>query len=144
MSWCVAKLDQLSKAGTPLGPEGEALLRTGRALDTLASVMKLHGRVLPPRALQDLVDNVVTSCVNRVAAGIPWTPKWHLMLHIASRARVHGNPRFYATFLDEDYNGRVKKMAAVCHRYNWHSTLLENFRRTFSAQSTRRGQKRKA
>ena len=42
---------------------------------------------------------------------------------------------FYATFLDEDYNGRVKKIASSLNRYTWHASLLTNFRWLFHRKS---------
>ena len=96
-------------------------------------MLKSHGRNSPPRAVQKFVDASIKSFQNREPADIPWTPKWHLMLHVAARAGPAGNPRFYSTFLDEDYNGRAKKMAAACHKLTWHRTLLANFRVTCSS-----------
>ena len=118
------------------------MLQVGRAFSVLAEVMKRNPRVLPPGELQRFVDATVTAFQHRAAAGIPRTPKWHLMLHVAARARRAGNPRFYHTFMDEDYNGKVAKMAAAGHRLTWHKTLLANFRRTFSALDTRRARPR--
>lgn len=135
-AWCTWKLALLPLE--KLGAQGSALLQVGRAFGAMADVMKRGQRVLQAGELQRFVDATITAFQHRAPAGIPWTPKWHLMLHVAARARLAGNPQFYHTFLDEDYNGRVAKMAAACHRLTWHKTLLANFRRTFSALDTRR------
>ena len=64
----------------------------------------------------------------RPLAGLRGPPKWHLMLHIGARAGFSGNPHFHTTFLDEDWNGRVAKLAAGCHRMTWHKRVLAGFR----------------
>ena len=87
---------------------------------------------MPPAALQELVDQVKRAFVLRPLAGIRGPPKWHLMLHIAARAGFSGNPQFHTTFLDEDWNGRVAKLAAGCHRMTWHKRVLAGFRYAYS------------
>ena len=140
LQWCALKLAELPTAR--LGQQGTALHEVGRSFRKMAETMKRNPRVFPNSELQRFVDATISAFQNRESAGIPWTPKWHLMLHVAARARVAGNPRFYSTFLDEDYNFRVAKMAAVCHRFTWHNNLLSGFRRSFSDAATRQVRQR--
>ena len=137
LDYCVAHLPgRVSRIA-----HGEALLAVGEGLRRTKNVMRDNPRVLPPHALQELLDSVKRAFSCREAAGIPWTPKWHLMLHLASKARVAGNPRFYSTFVDEDFNGRVAKIACACHRLTWYRGVMSHFRVQYSSASRRRNVK---
>ena len=48
--------------------------------------------------------------------GIGRVPKHYLCTHLAHNIPLHWNPRTYPLFLDEAVNGRLWKIAAVCHR----------------------------
>ena len=62
-------------------------------------------------------------------AGIHMTPKFHLMLHLAvNGARTGVNPYCHSTFIDEDFNGRLKALACKAHRLNWHKRVLADLR----------------
>ena len=61
------------------------------------------------------------------------TPKTHLMVHLNDRAKLHGNPWLYTTFLDESLNRELKKVLRLCHQRNFETmgllkivTVLEN------------------
>eukprot|EP00974_Lingulodinium_polyedra_P098687 9564397-Lingulodinium_polyedra.AAC.1 len=58
--------------------------------------MRRCPRDMPPAEIQRYVDSTIAAFQHRATAQIPWTPKWHLMLHIAARVRTAGNPRFYS------------------------------------------------
>ena len=62
--------------------------------------------------------------VLRPLASIRGPPKWRLTLHIGARAGFSGNPQFHNTFLDEDWNDRVAKLAAGCHRITWEKRTI--------------------
>ena len=68
----------------------------------------------------------------REPAGVPFTPKWHLMLHLACDSLWRGNPQTYGTFMDENLNGFLGKLAAHCHRTSWYKSVLGNFRMTIT------------
>ena len=136
VGWCTWKLLQVPQER--LDAAGRALVRIGQSFERMQAVMKRNGRVMAVAEIQSFVDAATVAFELRQTAGIPWTPKWHLMLHIAARVKVAGNPRFYATFLDEDYNGRLKKMAAGLNRHTWHVSLLAHFRLVFGQQTQKR------
>ena len=120
-----------------LGDQGTALRTLGDALVQFRELLRSNPRRLSQHQTQELVDLAKRAFVLREYAGIPPTPKWHLMLHIASRARRDGNPAWYATFLDESLNGNLAAMAKGCHRRTWHTSLLAAFR-WVSAGASRR------
>ena len=110
----------------------------GKALVRMRALMRTQPRVMPPTVVQEFVDLGKRVFSLREFAGVPFRPKFHLMLHMCADARFAGNPHYYHTFLDEDYNGRLAKLAATCHRLTWHKNVLANFRYAFSSGSKRR------
>ena len=114
------------------GVGGEALAEVGNALVLLQDTMRAEGRILSTAARQIMVDAMTRAYVLRSRAGIPFTPRWHLALHVVARSDVMGNPRSPNTFVDESWNGRLAKLAHVCHRMVWHRKVLANFRWAFS------------
>jgi hypothetical protein len=53
-----------------------------------------------------------------------YTPKHHLMFHLCIRAREHGNPWLYHTFLDESLNKQLKAVCRNVHQMTFESTVL--------------------
>ena len=64
---------------------GEALADIGNALVQLQDTMRAEGRVMSVAARQTMVDAMTRAYVLRAQAGIPFTPKWHLALHVVAR-----------------------------------------------------------
>ena len=54
-------------------------------------------------------------------------PKHHLCTHWIHNIPLHGNPQTYVLFLDEAFNGKLKKIAAACHRTVFHKRVLAEF-----------------
>jgi hypothetical protein len=119
--------DVVAEHRVRLGTSGSALLTVGNALVQLRNTMRESPQRMSADQAQQLVDCAKTAFVYRAAAGIPFTPTWHLMLHLASDAWSSGNPGCLATFLDESLNGFLAKMAASSHRLTWHRSVLAAF-----------------
>jgi hypothetical protein len=111
-----------------LGQCGVALCVVGDSLVALRNVMRSAPRRVSVAQAQLMVDSAKRAMAHREAANIDFSPKWHLMLHVVSRAFSLGNPAHYATFLDESLNGFLAKMAASSHRATWHKSVLSAFR----------------
>ena len=81
-----------------LGDRGATYLVAVDSLIQHVNIMRTHGRVLPPYALQGLVDTFKT-CVGALESiDFHFTPKFHTWAHIVVDARVKGDPWFAATF----------------------------------------------
>ena len=115
-----------------LGDKGPALQLAGESLLTVLNVLRGNGPALTTAANQELVDAAKRAFVLAGEAGLPLKPKWHLMLHLVARASWSGNPYFHTTFMDEDFNGRLAKLAASAHRVTWHRRVLGHFHWAFS------------
>ena len=54
--------------------------------------------------------------------------KHHLCTHMIHNIPLHGNPRTHSLFLDEAFNGELKKIASQRHRTVSYKHLLAEFR----------------
>ena len=52
------------------------------------------------------------------------TPKFHLWVHLTMQMCVHGNPKYYSTFIDEGLNGTIKQIARHCHPLTFSETVF--------------------
>ncbi len=111
-----------------MGNKGRALLLVGTSLVRMRQLFRCGPRRLSIEQCQLAVDYAKEACALRADAGIPFTPKWHLMLHVVASIYARGNPQFYTTFVDEGFNGVLAKLANKCHRQTWHSSVLTNFK----------------
>ena len=124
-----------------LGAQGTFLVQVGDSLIAARDLMRRSPDVMDAAACEELCEHARRAFVLRPQAGIPFTPKWHLFLHICHYALARGNPRSYSTFVDEGFNGRLAKLAATCYKLTWYDRVLMNFRSAFSqgAKRARRG-----
>ena len=130
--------DLLRKRQAALGAQAEPLLGAGEALVLLQATMHSSPAAMGPAAKQQLVGAATRAFVLCKAAGVPLTPKFHLMLHLVSRVHMFGNPTCHSTFVDEGYNGRLATLACTLHRRTFYKRVLANFRAAFSRTTQRR------
>ena len=121
-------VDLLKQRGGRLGGQGAALLALGEALLELRRLCRECPRRLAVAQADALAGVAKRAAMLREPAGVPFTPKWHLMLHLACDSLWRGNPQTYGTFMDENLNGFLGKLAAHCHRTTWYKSVLGNFR----------------
>jgi hypothetical protein len=140
IKFCV---DMVKRNILTLGPTAQALDQVGEALLRLQTTMRENDRAMSPRAVQILVDAAKRAFLLREQAGITWTPKWHMMIHLVCRAGISGNPTYHATFVDEGWNGRLAACAGKCHRMTWHRRVMASFRWLASAAGLCRSRRRR-
>ena len=119
-----------------LPPEqGKYMLAVGEALLGARDLMASGPRRLSVGDLRQLADYARRAFALRERAGIPFVPKWHLLLHLCCRAHKDGNPYFYSTYVDEDYNGKLANIASTSHRMTWFKRVLAGFRHIYSKRT---------
>ena len=128
-----------ARVSEPFKEQAAALLAVLESLVDLRDTMRAAPRVLSLDQLQRLTDAATRAFSFREAAGIKFVPKWHMMLELVHDAGTLGNPQVWTTFLDEDYNGKLKDMASSLHRATWYRRLLEYFRATYSRSQSSEG-----
>ena len=83
---------------------GSALLGLAEALVRMMELFRTEPRAISNAGPQAFADAAKWAFVLRAWAQVPFTPQWHLMLHLAARAQLAGNPAYYQTFFDEGIN----------------------------------------
>ena len=67
-------------------------------------------------------------------------PQHHLCTHLIYNIALHGiHGPTYALFLDEAFNGMLKKIAAACHRTVFYKRVLPEFRIVHGPETESRG-----
>ena len=75
-----------------------------------------------------LTRSAVAHVVTSIRAGARPIKKHHQILHLAHRARIHGNPSFYAHWTDESLNKELAAIAHVSYASVWYVRLLSHWR----------------
>ena len=110
-------------------PVADGLALMGlESLQSMLQVCAQGGPNLTPEEIRRMFDHLKRHFRAMKLQGIPCVPKHHASAHIGECALLHGNPREYAVFQDESYNGKMKNIAATCHRRRFHWRLLAEFR----------------
>ncbi len=95
----------MGRYGGQLGQQGEALEELGKCLLELRRHYHECPRCISLGQANALVAAGQRAAMLREVAGVPFTPKWQLMQHLACDSYWRGNPQSYATFMDENMNG---------------------------------------
>lgn len=119
----------LKRFSSELGAAAGPLIAAGEALLNMFSVFSDCGIVLPTQAVQKLHDSGKRFLFMAKAGGVALKPKAHLLLHLIARARVQGNPSWYATMADEGNNAVLAGIARCAHRSVWEARVLEYYER---------------
>ena len=100
-------------------PLFDLLLRAGKAALDFDAELSKYGRLVDAGTCQRLFDHYNRFICLCARAELPLLPKAHLMYHLLQRALIRGNPRVYATYIDESYNGTIAQVCRSCHRRGW-------------------------
>ena len=96
-----------------------------------------HRFSMPPARAQEMVDATKSAIRAMEALRTPFTPKFHLWLHISASALSKGLPNLWGCWLDGDLNSMPKQVSLAslsCKRELWprrviHAMDLELARR---------------
>ncbi len=64
------------------------------------------------------------------AAGIPYKPKMHLLVHMLQQTQFSGNPANYSTFFDEGLNKVLASVSRAAHRTVWELRIFAHMAQT--------------
>ena len=84
------------------------------------------GSNLTPEKIRRMFDHLKRQFRAVKLQGIPCVPKHQASAHVGECALLQGNPWEYAVFQDESCDGKMKNVAATCHR-RVHWRLLAEF-----------------
>ena len=103
------------------------LLACGEAWCQYLLVTRSAGPRLVPSERQQFLDAALRFLSVREAAGLPWTPKMHLMLHLVHQSNIFGNPLHMATWVDEGLNRQLAEVCHTAHASIWEKRVLATF-----------------
>ena len=108
-------------------PQGEYLLRAGRALSHFFAICRSHGRRMSRAIVQSLFDAAISHNKFYKKAGGLEKPKHHAFIHLAIQSLWLGNPRFRTTYRNESLNGTVALVSRSVHRSTFIRSVLQKF-----------------
>ena len=120
--------ERLQAVGPAVGFQAQLLAVSGAHLAAAYRVVKEHGPRLPAVACRVLLRAATLTCTYYRAAGFKPAPKHHWLWEMAKWARFTGNPRFYATYVDEDFNQVVAGVARSVHASTFTRSVLKKLR----------------
>jgi hypothetical protein len=106
-----AQISSLKKAG-------EGAVAFEKCLDA-----NRRARDMPEKDVKTLFDSYHCFCLAYMAADGHLIPKCHLMYHLIAQAKSRGNPKFYATYFNESFNGFLAKICRNAHRRTMYRTV---------------------
>ena len=112
-----------------LGAQGAFLLKSVDALVSYYRILDSSGRCISVHDRSDLFDACMTCLQAYRHSGGHMIPKCHLWVHLTVQIAMHGNAKFYSTYVDEALNGTIKAIAQKSHQLTFSETI---FRRVFS------------
>jgi len=101
-------------------PLAEHLLGSGKAILEYLAVAKAYKGSQPDEATcQRLVDLGLTHLRLAKAAGVPFSPKHHLFLHLLFQTLRAGSPADFNTFMDESLNRMMSSVSKAAYHSVW-------------------------
>ena len=108
-------------------PQATALIRAGHALQNYFDLLHQHPAVVPPPGIQAMHEQALLFRRMADAGGIDPKPKFHQSMHMVHDTITLGNPKTYATFLDESLNKTLAEICAASHRAVWELRVYAYF-----------------
>ena len=121
-------LELLVQHADRLGPTAPHLLQAGQALSKYLLLLDASPTVVPIPVLDNMF-----ACIKRFAQAIAELPtfprryKNHALMHMVASTEWHGNPNWYATFVDEGLNSVLSAIAGSAHRRVWEERIFAHF-----------------
>ena len=94
---------------------------------------------MSPDVAQGLLDTTKSAMRAMQALDIPFTPKFHLWLHISASALTRGPPDLWGCWIDESLNSVLKavaKASASGPRMNWAARAIHGVECELARRST--------
>ena len=122
---------------------GEALYAAGQCLCKYLSISRTAGPRLSMAQRQSILDAVVRFNACREAAGLAWSPKFHLALHLVQQCGEFGNPLHRATWVDESLNRQLRDVCSKAHALVWTRRVLTTMMHVLATTKTGQQVKRR-
>ena len=108
-----------------LGLRAKLLLAAGSEALAFNNLLKDNSRQVPRASQEQLLLHYSRffTLFDRARGNI--TPKFHLMYHAIQQINEYGNPRYFATYVDEAFNGVIASIARSCSRLTWTDSIFQ-------------------
>ena len=90
----------------------------------LEHISGLKGRHPCPATHREMMNGALQFLRGSRAMGIPFTPKFHYLLHLVWDSRINGDPKLYATYLDESLNKELGTTGQRAYAHVWHQRVF--------------------
>ena len=104
--------------------QASLLLAAGREAVLFNELLKSNARLVPKNVQEKMMFHYSRFFTLFDRAGGNITPKFHLLYHGIFQISVYGNPRYFATYVDESFNGAIAAIARSCHRLTWTESIF--------------------
>ena len=132
-------LELLQAHGPAIGSTLVGQLRgIGEAMNAFIAVMAEQPFAMAPESIQAMYDALNRMFCLWQRTDLQPKPKLHLLMHMCDRAARLGNPRFYATWVDEGLNKVLASLGRQAHRSVWECRVLTYFEELQKRTTTKR------
>ena len=114
------------------------LLEAGRAVESVIGIWAAAGWRLTPAEIQASHDGFNRFAILTADIVDMHTPKRHLFAHIITRLEFHGNPRYYANWMDESLNLLLKATCRFMSQQCFEPCVLSHMNRLLPSKCTRK------
>ena len=109
-------------------PNGAILFEAGTALLAWKRLVALAEMDMTRSECEEALEVAVRHCTLMQHCDVDLLPKHHLWIHMCLQMPLCGNPRQYATFLDESLNSVLAAICQSSHRLTWEKSVFERIR----------------
>ena len=102
---------------------------------TMSEIYAAHSYSnVPPHAVQQFCDSIISHFRACQQLEIPSKPKHHMLMEMGVRAHQLGGLALQATFPDEGLNRVIKTIGGTAHRMVWSLRVLDEFAKAMSLE----------
>lgn len=114
----------MARPGAQTHLQATLLLAAAKEALLLNKLLKDTPRMVPRDVQESMLLHYSRFITLFDRAGGTLTPKCHIMYHAISMIDVYGNPKYFATYVDESFNGVIAAVARSCHRLTWTDSIF--------------------
>jgi len=109
-------------------PNGHLVRVACDCLVRIRTLIRMHMHNFPGNCIQEFYNATKRFLLVNREIGGPEKPKHHMLCHMAVHIHDHGAPSAYATWVDEDQNGKLKRLGINAHTSVWEHRVLLDWR----------------
>ena len=104
--------------------QARLLIAATREALSFNNLLKNNSRTIPKDTQEKMLMHYSRFFTLFDRAGGNIVPKFHVLYHSLQQIGTYGNPRYFATYVDESFNGVIAAIARSCHRLTWSDSIF--------------------